>query len=79
MRDSPLKFQKINETVTCYTDSDFRANNDVIPPDVRGDVKGWKRPTKGSVVFKDQETGMSVRQGMIGDCYLISAIGVLGK
>ena len=22
---------------------------------------------------------MSVRQGMIGDCYLISAIGVLGK
>ncbi len=29
--------------------------------------------------MKDQHSGMSVRQGYIGDCYLISAIGVLGR
>lgn len=43
-------------------------------------VKGWKRPTKTSVLMKgDLASGMGVRQGSIGNCYLISAIGVLGK
>ena len=62
-----------------YSDSNFRASNDVIPPNVRGDVKGWKRPGPDSVILKDGHSSMSVRQGYIGDCYLISAIGVLGK
>lgn len=41
-------------------------------------MKGWKRPSADSVIIRD-DSGMSVRQGQIGDCYLISAIGVLGK
>ena len=51
----------------------------MIPDNVRGDVKGWKRPSSDSVIMKQEDAGMSVRQGQIGDCYLISAIGVLGK
>jgi len=43
-------------------------------------VKGWARPSKNSFIFNnDPNTSMAVRQGSIGNCYLISAIGVLGK
>ena len=80
MKDGPVKFKKMKETLTTeFTDNDFRANNDVIPSEVRGEVKGWKRPSADSVIVKDKESGMAVRQGYIGDCYLISAIGVLGR
>ena len=34
------------------------------------------RPSLDSVLL-NENTSMSVRQGYIGDCYLISAIGVL--
>ncbi len=52
----------------------------MIPSEARSVVKGWKRPGKNCVIMKNElNSGMEVRQGMIGDCYLISAIGVLGK
>ena len=80
MRDSPAKLKKLKETMsTIYTDPDFRANNDIIPANSRSDLKGWKRPSPDSAVMKEGHIGMNVRQGMIGDCYLISAIGVLGR
>jgi hypothetical protein len=61
-------------------DGSFKNNNDIIPAESRSMVRGWGRPSKGSYVFNnDPNTSMCVRQGMIGDCYLISAIGVLGK
>lgn len=37
MRDSPAKFKKLKETITTdYTDPDFRAGNDSLPPESRG-------------------------------------------
>lgn len=81
MHDSLLKYQKLKETLNGaeYTDNEFKGNNDVLPSDARGECRGWVRPSADSVVFKDGESGMNVRQGSIGDCYLISAIGVLGR
>jgi hypothetical protein len=35
------------------------------------------RPSADSILI-NHESSMNVKQGMIGDCYLISAIGVLG-
>lgn len=80
MRDSPLKLKKIRETMQgSFSDTHFRASNDIIPANVRGDVKGWKRPNPEAVILRDGQSSMNVRQGYIGDCYLISAIGVLGR
>lgn len=62
-----------------FSDSSFRASNDIIPQNARADVKGWKRPGPQTVILRDGHSSMSVRQGYIGDCYLISAIGVLGR
>lgn len=79
MKDSPAKFAKLKETITTeYTDPDFRAGNDVLPAESRGECKGWKRPSADSQAILPGNSGMAVRQGMIGDCYLISAIGSLG-
>jgi len=42
MRDSPKKVQKMIETLQGpWKDPVFRATTDVIPQNVRGDVKGW--------------------------------------
>ena len=80
MRDSPAKFKKMKETLTSlFTDTSFSANNDNLPPFARPECRGWRRPSADSVIVRDAKTTMSVRQGNIGDCYLISSIGVLGK
>ena len=80
MRDSPKKFMKMKETLTTdYIDHGFSAGDQNLPPNVKAQCKGWKRPSTDSVVLKDGKSGMSVRQGSIGDCYLISAIGALGR
>lgn len=80
MRDSPLKFQKMKETLTSdYSDSSFPASNSILPSNISAECRGWKRPSTDSVIMKEGTSAMSVRQGSIGDCYLISAIGVLGR
>ena len=81
MKDGPVKLKKLKQITTSdYIDPTFKTNMDVIPSEARNYVRGWKRPGKNSVVMKnDLNSGMQVRQGMIGNCYLISAIGVLGK
>lgn len=39
---------------TEFTDNEFRANNDIIPQEVRGEVKGWKRPSADAVIIRDR-------------------------
>ena len=79
MRDSPAKLRKLMETLKQpYHDTYFRASNDILPEIAKGACKGWKRPAPECQMLLGQHAGMSVRQGYIGDCYLISAIGVLG-
>lgn len=70
----------MKETLTTdYIDQSFSASDQSLPPNIKSQCKGWKRPSPDSVVLKDGKAGMSVRQGSIGDCYLISAIGALGR
>jgi hypothetical protein len=41
-------------------------------------VEKWRRPTSKEVLIKGTISPYDVRQGRIGDCYLISSLGVLG-
>lgn len=54
MKDGPAKLKKLKQTIkTDYIDNDFRTVIDIIPNQVRSLVKGWKRPSKDSVVIKN--------------------------
>lgn len=43
-------------------------------------IRGWKRASEieGTCLYKDGAHYRDVTQGMLGDCYFLSAIGVLG-
>ena len=42
-------------------------------------VASWRRPTPEEVLTKGGITADDVRQGDIGDCYLISSFAMLGE
>lgn len=47
--------------------------------DLEGKVAKWRRPSSKEVLVKGNISPYDVRQGKIGNCYLISALGVLGE
>ena len=62
-------------------DESFPANDKSIGQKILakyGGKVGWKRPAPGSSVKKDTFSPMDVTQGKVGDCYLMSAMSVLG-
>ena len=42
------------------------------------EVSKWRRPKPTAVLFKDSISPLDIRQGYIGDCYLMSAMSVVG-
>lgn len=68
---------KFNQSL--YEDPDLPKDS-YLDAELRKVVKGWKRPPADMVLLADgQGSGLKVAQGYIGDCYLISAIGVLAN
>ena len=55
MRDSPLKYQKMKETLTIdYVDNSFLPNNLLLWSKTREDFKGWKRPTPDCSIISNK-------------------------
>ena len=42
-------------------------------------VSRWRRPKKGEMLVKGGFSPYDIKQGSIGDCYLVSSMGVLGE
>lgn len=61
----------------------FDPENPKLDPDVRqfvSQVKMWRRPSewcKNPVLFKDDASPGDIEQGQLGDCWLLSALGVV--
>lgn len=56
----------------------FKADKSILPEYLRNQCKGFTRPSADSYLMDESDISVDVKQGMIGDCYLISAIGILG-
>ena len=61
-----------------YTDEEFPANENSLGQ-LAGRVDHWRRPELGEVLASGGINADDVKQGAIGDCYLISSLGVLGE
>ena len=61
-----------------YEDTSFPRDYDSLG-DLEGKVSKWRRPSSKEVLIKGSISPFDVRQGEIGNCYLISALGVLGE
>jgi len=61
----------------------FDPDNPKMDPDVKqfvSQVKMWKRPSewcRNPVIFKDDASPGDIEQGQLGDCWLLSALGVV--
>lgn len=61
----------------------FDPENPKLDPDVKqfvSQVKMWKRPSewcRNPVIFKDDASPGDIEQGQLGDCWLLSALGVV--
>jgi hypothetical protein len=61
----------------------FDPDNPKLDPDVKAfvaQVKSWKRPSewcRNPVIFKDDASPGDITQGQLGDCWLLSALGVV--
>lgn len=61
----------------------FDPDNPKQDPDVKAfvsQVKTWRRPSewcKNPVIFKDDASPGDIEQGQLGDCWLLSALGVV--
>lgn len=63
--------------VDLYEDKDFPHTSESLGT-LASNVEKWRRPTSKEVLIKGSISPYDVRQGNIGDCYLISSLGVLG-
>lgn len=61
----------------------FDPDNPKLDPDVKqfvAQVKMWRRPSewcRNPVIFKDDASPGDIEQGQLGDCWLLSALGVV--
>ena len=60
-----------------YTDPEFAADESTLGS-LGTFAEKWRRPRRGETLVKGEINGYDVKQGNIGDCYLISSMGVLG-
>lgn len=71
--------EEFKKTSKQYTDETFVANNGILSDDMSSEKPKWRRPNPTAVLFKDTISPLDIRQGYIGDCYLMSAISVIGE
>lgn len=62
-----------------FIDDEFDANSNSLGDKVKNKVKGWQRPGANCSVIKNNVEPKDIKQGKLGDCYLISTLGVLGE
>lgn len=78
-----MKFLRIIEefkkSAKQFIDEDYPANNTCLSADMKSEVAKWHRPAADAVLFKDSISPMDIRQGYIGDCYLMSGMSVVGE
>lgn len=82
MRDSPAKLKKMLDIYKAghpFADSSFKADKAILPEEIRTLCRGFVRPDADCFLIDDSETAFDVKQGAIGNCYMISAIGILSK
>ncbi len=60
-----------------FVDESF-AGDDILDR-LKSNVSGWRRPKKEEQLVSGGFSPYDVKQGAIGDCYLISSMGVLGE
>ena len=51
----------------------------MLGPGLGTHAKNWRRPKKSEMLVKGGFSPYDIKQGLIGDCYLISSMGVLGE
>lgn len=63
-----------------YVDKQFIPSNDLVTTDkdLQSQIQKWIRPSTDCFLIDDTNTHNEVKQGNLGDCFLISAIGILG-
>lgn len=80
-KDQVEKFKQLLKSLgrrNLYCDSEFPANENSLGETLASVVDSWRRPTPEEVLTKGGITADDVRQGLIGDCYLVSSFAVLG-
>lgn len=60
-----------------FEDTEFKRDSDWLGR-FETNVRRWRRPPTNSKLIDGDISPYDVRQGIIGDCYLISSLGVLG-
>lgn len=73
--------KKYKETGRKFADSDFPANDDSLSASLALYVSSWERATEypNSQIFHGVVDTLDLLQGALGDCYLLSAITVMGE
>jgi hypothetical protein len=77
--DCREKYEKILQEGTQYTDDKFGANEASLGENCVNRVAGWKRASEmpEAKLYKDKINYQDITQGMLGDCYFLSAMSVL--
>jgi len=72
--------KKYKETGEKFTDTEFPANEDILGPELSIYVADWQRATDvpNAKIFHGVVDPLDLLQGALGDCYLLSAISVMG-
>lgn len=60
-----------------FIDNDFPADQSILGS-MSAVVEKWRRPRRGETLVKGEFSAYDIKQGSIGDCYLVSSMGVLG-
>jgi hypothetical protein len=82
MRDSPAKLKKMLDVFKSgnpFNDPNFKQDKSMLPAEIRSICRGFSRPDPDCFLVDDSDNAYDVRQGAIGNCYMISAIGILAK
>eukprot|EP01022_Parablepharisma_sp_SALTPOND_P028425 TRINITY_DN70944_c4_g1_i1.p1 TRINITY_DN70944_c4_g1~~TRINITY_DN70944_c4_g1_i1.p1 ORF type:complete len:1780 (-),score=174.97 TRINITY_DN70944_c4_g1_i1:1708-7047(-) len=81
MPDSLEKYKKIKEKYkgSIFVDTQFPANEQSLGESVKTRAGGWKQADPSMILYEKGICAMDVKQGLLGDCYYLSAISVLGE
>ena len=83
-KSSNQKIEEFNQSLDSlepkkkYVDPAFAADQSTLGPGLGSLVNKWRRPKRSEGLVKGGFSPYDIKQGQIGDCYLVSSMGVLG-